>query len=220
LRFSKNRTTKEIEQGRIADRIDELRRELTKPAILQVTATPYSLYLQPEEYESNPGSNFTFEPKRPAFTKLVPIHSGYVGGDQYFGEFDQDNPEFYLWHSVEPDELLTLKKEDRRRVREGQSLTSERVAALRHALLTFVAGACIRRLQNLDKSLPPKRYSMIIHVETARSAHSWQHELADEIIGDLARGIRARDPMVDNLINNSIVDYKDQFWQRACNAGP
>jgi len=147
IRFTKKKGSSEIEQGRIADRIDELRRELTNPAVLQVTATPYSLYLQPEEYEATPDQNFTFEPKRPAFTQLVPIHGGYVGGDHYFGEHNESDPEFYLWHPVTDEELTALKKEDRRRVRTDEALSSKRTAALRHALVTFVTAASIRRLQ-------------------------------------------------------------------------
>ena len=91
IRFTKKKGEPDIEQGRIADRVDELRRELAGCAFLQVTATPYSLYLQPEDYPTQPGTNYTFEPKRPAFTTLVPIHDGYVGGDHYFGEHTEDD---------------------------------------------------------------------------------------------------------------------------------
>jgi hypothetical protein len=73
-----------------------------------VTATPYSLYLQPENYAPT-GSDFVFEPKRPAFTVLLPIHPAYVGGDRYFGEYDSDEPEYYLWHEVSKDELDALR---------------------------------------------------------------------------------------------------------------
>jgi KaiC/GvpD/RAD55 family RecA-like ATPase len=54
IRFTKKKGEQNFEQGRIADRIDELRRDLAGSAFLQVTATPYSLYLQPEEYPSDP----------------------------------------------------------------------------------------------------------------------------------------------------------------------
>ena len=84
IRFAKERGSDTINQGRIANQLDELRREVTRCAFLQVTATPYALYLQPDEYEAPTGADMTFEPKRPAFTKLVPVHDAYVGGDQYF----------------------------------------------------------------------------------------------------------------------------------------
>ena len=206
IRFTKKKGSNDIEQGRIADRIDELRRELSNPAVLQVTATPYSLYLQPDEYEATPGQNFTFEPKRPAFTQLVPIHGGYVGGDEYFGEHEEDAPEFYLWHPVSDDELTALKKEDRRRVRTDEALSSPRTEALRHALVTFVTAAAIRRLQQKAESAPPKRYSMIVHVETARASHAWQHTVTKEIVDGMAAAARANDAVFDQLVQRSIDD--------------
>lgn len=206
IRFTKKKGSDEIEQGRIADRIDELRRELTNPAVLQVTATPYSLYLQPEEYEATPGQNFTFEPKRPAFTQLVPIHGGYVGGDHYFGEHDESDPEFYLWHPVTDDELTALKKEDRRRVRTDEALTSKRTEALRHALVTFVTAASIRRLQQKQAGTPQRRYSMIVHVETARASHAWQHTVAQEIIAGMSQAATSGDPIFGELVERSIDD--------------
>jgi hypothetical protein len=206
IRFTKKKGSDEIEQGRIADRIDELRRELTNPAVLQVTATPYSLYLQPEEYEATPGQNFTFEPKRPAFTQLVPIHGGYVGGDHYFGEHDESQSEFYLWHPVTDDELTALKKEDRRRVRTDEALTSKRTESLRHALVTFVTAASIRRLQQKQAGIPQRRYSMIVHVETARASHTWQHIVAQEIISGMSQAATAGDPIFDEFVKKSIDD--------------
>ncbi|PTX36554.1 Z1 domain-containing protein [Gemmobacter caeni] len=208
IRFSKKKGTKEIEQGRIADRIDELRRELTNPAVLQVTATPYSLYLQPEEYETTPDQNFRFEPKRPAFTQLVPIHGGYVGGDHYFGDHDESHPEFYLWHPVAEDELTALKKEDRRRVRSDEALTSKRTETLRHALVTFVTAASIRRLQQRQTGKKLQRYSMIVHVETARASHAWQHTVAQEIISGMSKAAMAGDPTFGELVRRSIDDLE------------
>src|ERR1700761_2795280 len=46
VRFVKNRETDEVEQGRIAEKMDSLRRVTKQIAFLQVTATPYALYLQ------------------------------------------------------------------------------------------------------------------------------------------------------------------------------
>jgi len=206
IRFTKKKDSDEIEQGSIADKIDELRRELTNPAVLQVTATPYSLYLQPEEYEPVPDKNFTFSPKRPAFTQLVPIHSGYVGGDHYFGEHDEGDPEFYLWHPVSDDELTALKKEDRRRVRTDEALSSKRTEALRHALVTFVTAASIRRLQQSHEGTPQRRYSMIVHVETARASHAWQHMVAQEIIEGMSKAATSGDPIFSALVERSIND--------------
>ncbi len=52
VRFVRPQGQAAIEQGKIAERMDDLRRLVSKIAFLQVTATPYSLYLQPEGYET------------------------------------------------------------------------------------------------------------------------------------------------------------------------
>ncbi|MBV8647851.1 Z1 domain-containing protein [Paludibacterium sp.] len=208
IRFTKKKDSAEIEQGRIADRIDELRRELINPAVLQVTATPYSLYLQPEEYEVQPGTNFTFEDKRPAFTELVPIHSGYVGGDNYFGEHTDKRSEYYLWHEVHPDELTALKKEDRRRIKKEQVLTTDKAEALRHALVTFVVAATVRRLQQKHAREALKRYSMIVHVETSRNSHTWQHTVSGDIIDGLKSAIKFGDKIFRALVDEAIIDIR------------
>ena len=206
IRFTKKKGETDIEQGRIADRVDELRRRLVCCAFLQVTATPYSLYLQPEDYPVQPGANYTFEPKRPAFTKLVPIHCGYVGGDHYFGEHTDGKPEYYLWHPVEDDELLALKKEDRRRVRKDEVLTQEKIAGIRHALVTFVTASAIRRHQQKSGGEQQKRYAMIVHVETSRTAHAWQSTVVSELIDALQEAIRLGIPIFYTLVDKAIED--------------
>ena len=65
-----------VEVGRISSQIDELRSIVQKVDYLQVTATPYSLYLQPSIVEDR----VEFLPKRPAFTVLLPKHNDYIGG--------------------------------------------------------------------------------------------------------------------------------------------
>jgi hypothetical protein len=57
-------------------------------------------YLQPDEYETSEGQNFVFLPKRPAFTELLPIHSGYVGGSDFFGDFEDNDPRAYVYVEV------------------------------------------------------------------------------------------------------------------------
>lgn len=206
IRFTKKKGDPDVEQGRIADRIDELRRELAGCAFLQVTATPYSLYLQPNDYPVQADADYTFEPKRPAFTKLVPIHGGYVGGEHYFGEHTEDDPEYYLWHPVEDDELLALKKEDRRRVKKDQVLTQAKIAGIRHALITFVTATAIRRHQQRAAGKRPDRYAMIVHVETSRVAHAWQHTVVGELIEALQEAIEHEDPIFTELVDEAIED--------------
>lgn len=208
VRFAKKKGVDEIGQGRIAHQMDELRRVLSRCSFLQVTATPYALYLQPDEYEAEPDSDLLYEPKRPAFTKLVPVHSAYIGGDHYFGDHDDDQPEAYLWHEVGQDELDALKKEDKRRFNIEDVLTTAKVGALRAALANFVTAGAIRRLQQRAEGLRPKHYAMIVHVETARSAHAWQHQVTVNILDKMKCAITAHDVIADRLIDTAIADLR------------
>ena len=208
IRFTKKKGSDEINRGRIASQMDELRRELTRPSFLQVTATPYALYLQPDEYEAPTGANLTFEPKRPAFTKIVPVHSAYVGGDHYFGDHDDVRPEYYLWHPVEQDELDALKKEDKRRFNIEDVLTTAKVKALRSAVANFVTAGALRRLHQKASGERPKHYAMIVHVETAKSAHAWQHRVTQAVLDKMKAAIIARQPIADLLIDEAIADLR------------
>lgn len=208
VRFAKKRGSNEIDQGRIANQMDDLRRELTRGSFLQVTATPYALYLQPEEYEAPTGANMTYEPKRPAFTKLVPVHNAYVGGDHYFGDRDENEPEYYLWHEVEQGELDALKKEDRRRFNVDDVLVTPKVKALRSAIANFVTAGAIRRLQQRADGKRPGHYAMIVHVETSRSAHAWQHQVTQEVLDQMKDAISIRNPIADALIDSAIADLR------------
>jgi hypothetical protein len=80
----------------IAEQMDGFRHDLHLSSFLQVTATPYSLYLQPEG-EPIPGASLM--PVRPRFTKLVPVHSDYVRGDSYFENArNHSHPAYYVFY--------------------------------------------------------------------------------------------------------------------------
>ncbi len=123
IRFVRKRDQPYVEQGKIADQIDALRRMVAKIAFLQVTATPYSLYLQPENYSDR---DYVFKPKKPAFTELLPIHSGYVGGDDYFppAGYEENDPRSSLIVEVRREEQDALRKPDQRRIRPERVMDS------------------------------------------------------------------------------------------------
>ncbi len=79
-----------VKINKIAGQIDDLRRRLSRASFLQVTATPYSLYLQPDGSDAG-GAGPAFMPTRPAFTELVPVHPQYIGGEYYFEQSLEEN---------------------------------------------------------------------------------------------------------------------------------
>jgi len=173
VRFSKKRGQSNVDQGTIANQMDTLRQNL-KIAFLQVTATPYALYLQPEDYDQASQGQNTFHPKRPAFTELLPIHDAYVGGDDYFGGHGADDPRYYLHVDVPDREHDALRLPDNRVIRDDRLWSSDNIKALRRSILTFLVAIAIRRRQQsgLDQRL--EKYAMIIHNDTQRAAHEWQ----------------------------------------------
>jgi hypothetical protein len=180
VRFVKKAGEAAISQGTIADQIDRLREMTTGIAFLQVTATPYSLYLQPEGYEEA-NANYIFKPKRPAFTKLLPIHGGYVGGEDYFGPFEEDDPRSKLIVEVAEQEQDALRRQDRRRISSNNVLETDNVTGLRRAIITFVVAVGVRRWQQREGGERAKKYAMVIHNDIARAAHAWQDQVIDWI---------------------------------------
>lgn len=180
VRFVRNRVTKVVKQGTIAQQMDDLRALVPGLTFLQVTATPYALYLQPEAYTSQT-NKFLFYPKRPAFTELLPIHTGYVGGDDYFGNFDSSDPRYYLFVPVPESEQDALRSGDGRAIREDRIWTSQNISILRQAVMTFLLAVVIRRWQQKEQEKRPGKYAMIMHNDTQRAAHQWQWDTVERL---------------------------------------
>lgn len=177
VRFVRKKDQPDIEQGKIAEQMDALRRLVAKVAYLQVTATPYSLYLQPDNYEIPPNNGYVFKPKKPAFTELLPIHGGYVGGDDYFAAPSENDPRSFLFVEVALDEQDALRRADQRRIRQERVLDSPNTKGLVRAILTFVLAACMRRWQQSEAGEKRRKYAMVIHNDTQKAAHVWQDQI-------------------------------------------
>ncbi|WP_286798482.1 Z1 domain-containing protein [Pseudomonas sp. UBA4034] len=177
VRFAKRKGRSELEQGSIALQLDKLRMQVPKISFLQVTATPYALYLQPESYDP-----FVYLPKKPHFTELLPIHSAYVGGDHYFGDHGLNDYRSKLFIEVPESEQNALRPKHSTHVELSDIWTTESISTLRRAVLTFLLATTIRRQQQILKGETPLKYSMIIHNDTQRSAHDLQDKNVNNII--------------------------------------
>lgn len=186
VRFVRKQGQADIEQGRIAEQMDDLRRKIDRIAFLQVTATPYSLYLQPETYDDASSANFVFKPKKPTFTELLPTHSGYIGGNDYFGSFEEDNPKSFLFVRVAEAEQDALRRPDQRRISASNVLVSPNTFGLRSAIVTFVLAVCVRRWQQALANERKRKYAMVIHNDTQKAAHAWQVQVIEWIFEAIA----------------------------------
>ncbi|KPH71346.1 hypothetical protein AFL42_15405 [Oceanobacillus caeni] len=205
-----------IEINVLAGQIDEIRKNLHDSDFLQVTATPYSLYLQPDDLKIE-GSSKVFTPIRPAFTSLVPVNENYIGGDYYFEESEnEDSVASRLYQPIVEDELLVLKKQDRRKFKIEESLTSYKIDSLRNAIVNFIVGGVIRRLQEQKKGERSKKYSFIVHTEQGKAAHEWQETVVNELKTLLREAVDNDPVLFSDLILESYKNLEESITLLDC----
>lgn len=197
--YSEDKERNLIELKKIATKLDDIKAMLPTAAYLQVTATPYSLYLQPD---ADVLAERGYQPKRPAFTVLVPTHDKYVGGKFYFEE--QSPRARSLYHAIDESELEVLRKSDNRRVKGDYLLTSKNLEGLRHALMNFIVGAKVRHLSNGYIT----KYSFIMHTITTKKAHVWQYDVVSRMESKLKESITENPQLFRDLVHTAYEDLK------------
>ncbi|MFA5932248.1 MAG: Z1 domain-containing protein [Candidatus Paceibacterota bacterium] len=212
ISFHKEKESGSIEQGKIAQQIDDIRNTVKQSDLLQVTATPYSLYLQSDDSED---SESLFLPKRPAFTVLVPIHKDYVGGDYYFIESEEEGTTaFHVYKEVPIEELeilkvrKTLKRADRRSFKIEEVFTSPSTRTIRNSIMNFIVGGSIRRIQQENKGEKQENYSFLIHTEQSRNSHNWQEEVVNKLNEELVRIAKEDQALFNVLVEEAYNDLK------------
>src|SRR3989344_1113532 len=194
-----------VEVGRISSQIDELRSIVQKVDYLQVTATPYSLYLQPSIVEDK----VEFLPKRPAFTVLLPKHNDYIGGDFYFNESEDENSiAHFIFEEVSVEEREVLKEPDARRLKLEDVFSSNKIVVLKRAIVNFLVGAITRRIQQANAGEPQQKYAFIAHSEIHRNSHGWQLDIIRALITELAKVAKDSPQLLNTLIQESYDDIK------------
>ncbi|MBN1161939.1 MAG: hypothetical protein JXA17_08335 [Dehalococcoidales bacterium] len=206
--FTRNRKEGIIELNRIASQIDELRKKVEKSDFLQVTATPYSLYLQPDESNiSVKTQQFIFEPIRPAFTVLLPIYEGYIGGDFYFKKSKEENTiAYYVYEEIFEEELIALKKEDRRIFKLEEALSHNKIEIIRIGIMNFIVGACIRWLQQRKAKERIQKYCFVVHTERGKQSHEWQIQIVDKLKDLFIYSAHNNKPLLAELVRKSYED--------------
>lgn len=201
--YDKNRENDNFDLRKIASQINDLRLQLTCKFI-QVTATPYSLYLQPEDI--NLGGDKEIRAVKPAETVLVPSGDGYIGGEYYFNHEKYPIGE-YLYKAIDETELEILNKSDRRKFKENEVLTSKKVEGIRTSIINFIVGGCIRIIQNGGNPRGKKnKFSFIIHTQIAKSAHNRQENIITELMLKLEEAVKENDDLLTSYIEESYND--------------
>lgn len=208
--YEKDKDTYGFDLRTIASQINELRLKLTCKFI-QVTATPYSLYLQPETI--NLGDGKIIKPVRPADTVLVPHGESYVGGDYYFDRESQPLGE-YLFHAISEDELSIIKSSDRRKFKVEHVLKSSKIMGLRTAVINYLIAGCIRIIQNGGKPRGKRnKFSFIIHTEISKASHARQEDIVNELIDRLEESVKSDCEMLEKYIEEGYYNLKTSIDQ-------
>jgi hypothetical protein len=180
-----------IDFAKIATQISNFRLLLKgKNSFLQVTATPYSLYLQPESVNFNQEE---YAPIRPAFTHLLKPHEAYVGGKYYFEEsLDGHSPASHIHIQVTDEELDFLNGKSKTTQTYNKKvidniLLSKNIEKIRFALFNFLVGGAIRQLQENNDDFWSKPYhcAFVLHTSTTKQIHRQQKQLVTDLIKSL-----------------------------------
>lgn len=171
----------EFDLRTVASKVNEIRGSLDGCVFVQVTATPYALYLQPDFNEN------IIAPIKPKRTVLVPSSEGYIGGEYYFIKAkEDDHPAQYIFEPVSENEneLVSDQKrkgkkskiDDRRSFKEEEILTyRDKLVTFKKGLMNFIVGGCVLRMNNKNS-----HYSYIIHTATQKSSHIKLESIAHE----------------------------------------
>ena len=152
---------------------------------MQVTATPYALYLQPDGY-LNLNSDGLVPRFKPRHTELVPVHGGYIGGKQYFSDSEYpDSMYSNLCVPIEPKCIDILGKQNKRYTNNG--IASENLSGIVKALMYYFVSAAVRSIQKEAQNLICYT-SCLIHIDTDKDAHEWQKKICNKLIDDICDG--------------------------------
>lgn len=201
---------RQFKMAKISDQIDDFRKIPEFCRYLQVTATPYCLYLQPDG-ELNLNGKYV-KPFKPRFTTLVPVHDKYIGGQEYYVEAtNPDSMYSHLYHAIDQKCVDVMGHEDKRYL--NNAVASGNIYGLTYALVAFFMSTAVRRIQ--EKNLPePKDYkaSAVFHVEIDKKNHDWQKRVINRLIEDIKAAIVDEDQS-DQRIHNAINIIYDDFVQ-------
>ena len=190
---SRNYYEKKGETGlcAIADLIERFIKIPRYCRYLQVTATPYSLYLQPDgTIQLREGQEAS--PWLPRYTGLVPIHDKYVGGKQYY-ELSEDENSMYSCIFQNVSETCIEVLSGRNEWYLETAAHSDNLSPLSYAIVSYMFSAAIRSIQFRKHTNEKYLSSCLIHCEIAKKNHRWQEDLIIGIIDELKNAILNKD---------------------------
>lgn len=209
--YARSKDGDEYDLRTVASRVNDLRGSLDGCVFVQVTATPYALYLQPEfEEDDKP------KPVKPKKTVLVPSGEGYIGGEYYFLESkDENHLARFLFEPVEDEEHAIVsdqkrkgkksKIDDRRTFREEDILLREdKLPMFKRGIINFMIGAITLRDNNHRK----EHYAYAIHTGTQKDLHISLKSIVDTLFSQIRLRDDSTTPIIERLLKHSYEDMQ------------
>jgi hypothetical protein len=204
--FKKDKSKEDgISANVIMTMLNNLKKKLPTFSFLQVTATPYCLYLQPNENQQL-NSN-VFYPNRPEITSVVPTHSKYIGGKYYFElSEDENTPANNLFIEVGDKEIKFFNKKSARK----KDFEISELKVFKQSLVNYIFAGAIRCIQEENNK---KRYksSCLIHIDKKISEMNWQYLLTNEIIDKLKISFNSKSSDFQYAIEIAYLDLSNSI---------
>lgn len=159
---------------KITSLVNKFRSILNYCRLLNVTATPYSLYLQPDDEIII--ANGKVLPAKPRFTVLVPIHKDYVGGKQYFEDSQNPDSMYNSLYCAVSEKCMSVFRLPRANYL--KNTYSQNILEIRLSVINYLMATAIRRIQNGGFY----RSSFLVHIDLGRQNHSLQVDLLEAVI--------------------------------------
>ena len=211
IAFFRDKQTHGVGVGTNAKHITETVLSIPDCRNMLVTATPYSLYLQPDGMSEL--VNGKVRPLKPRHTETVPVHPRYVGGKQYFVDSLREDSMFHsIFHPLSPDCIDVLGNRDLRYI--SNIAKAAKLHDFRYAVLQYLVATAIRSIQEAGKGIL-YRSSFIVHVQIARAAHNWQSELMVALLGYLEQHVFCDQPDDSSFDDMIAAIHKDFIETRS-----
>ena len=203
-----------VKVGANAKNITETVKVIPDCRNMLVTATPYSLYLQPDGVVQL--INGEIRPLRPRHTEMVPVHSKYVGGKQYFIDSANEESMYHsVFHPLSEDCIRVLCKRDQRYL--ANIAKSGKLHDFRYAIIQYLVGTAIRSVQEEAGGILYKS-SLVMHIEISKAAHEWQRDLLNAFLEHLKHHVFCTHPD-DGSFEEMITTVYEEFSEtRKCGA--
>lgn len=195
----------------VSRKVNEMRGTLDGCVFVEVTATPYALYLQPDFDENQP-----LQPVKPLKTVLVPYGEKYIGGKYYFLDSKIEGHKASLIFeamSQEEGELVGDQKSkgkkskiaDRRSFKEEEILIKEKqLVKFKDGIINFLIGTIVLRELYQDNEC----YSYVIHTATQKNSHFSSESIVNTFLNQIKERSESTNVCVQALLKKRYESIK------------